>query len=150
MCDDGEALPENELALSRVAALVGGELVAPCFEASSLLLRTASLDDSVIRCYTVHCPVAGQPPAMVPFGAEPKHPAAQLVGTQCTLVLVLGPEEAWGLGSAHGVVACLEQLLGMLRVLAPAPQLIMRLKSVWLQVGAQAADARLVAWGPDG
>ena len=99
--------------------------------------------------------------AVLPTGADGKPPGSSLCGSaiEATILLQPGPHDAaaagdWGGGgqqqllaavppaclpaSAEQVAGSLQQLLGMLRVLAPPVQLLMRLKGVLLQVGAEA------------
>eukprot|EP00887_Chlorella_sp_A99_P003552 scaffold7.g3552.t1 len=161
VCDDGLALPTDERALTRVAESLGAALAAPCFESSTLHLRSTSTEETIIRCFVVHCPGEGLKAGPVFTGAEAKPPGSRLTGSQCSLTLLLGGEReaaataggavgedgAGGadsaalLRSADEVVACLEQLLGMLRVLGPPLKLMMRLRSVSLQDAKGAVQA---------
>lgn len=116
------------------------------------------LEEVVVRRYSLQAAHGGSL-AVVPAGAEGKPPGSGLGGTviEATIQLRPSPHEAaaadWGGGlhphmhagvspallpaSAEEVAGSLQQLLGMLRVLAPPVQLLMRLDGVMLQVGAQ-------------
>lgn len=107
--------------------------------------------------YRLHLPGSSEPPDLLaaPPEAKPPGSAAALCGSQCSLVLRLkvdgrdnGGQSSSG-GNSNGecasyvecdgpmpdaAVSSLEQLLGMLRVLAPPVKLTMRLKNVVLQV----------------
>lgn len=114
----------------------------------------------VVRRYSLQAAHGGTL-AVVPAGADGKPPGSGLCGSviEATILLHPGPHDAaaaadWGGGgqqqllaavppaclpaSAEEVAGSLQQLLGMLRVLAPPVQLLMRLNGVLLQVGAEA------------
>lgn len=118
---------------------------------------------------------AGQPLVVMPAEAAPKPPGSTLQGSVFEATLQLQPPTEPGAdgasagllpgqspaaerpASAEAVVGCLQQLLGMLRVLAPPTRLLMRLDGVLLQVGAgmlwvltarHAAGARHVCAAP--
>lgn len=115
----------------------------------------AGSDEAVVRRYCLRASsTAGHPPLLMPAEAAAKPPGSTLQGSVFEATVWLQPPaEAGASGpgdgplagqppaahrpaSAQAVVGCLQQLLGMLRVLAPPVRLLMRLDGVLLQVGA--------------
>lgn len=76
-----------------------------------------------------------QPPQQHPDAAGPMSRAEGSMRQPLGDVGAAQPIAAHLPASAEEVVGCLQQLLGMLRVLAPPVRLVMRLDGVLLQVG---------------
>lgn len=117
----------------------------------------------MVRRYRFQAAAGGAGSVSVqPAGATAKPPGSTLRGSVLELAVVLqaagggAASAASGLhqqqqqqqlpASAEEVVGCLQQLLGMVRVLAPPLTLLMRLKGVLLQASWPGACPALLSW----
>ncbi|PSC76824.1 hypothetical protein C2E20_0918 [Micractinium conductrix] len=146
--DDGVALPADQRQLERVAAALPPALAHPLFADGTLLVQTAAHEEAVVRRYSVRTAPGGAVDVL-DCGATPKPPGAALRGSvfEAAVRLAEGAGDGRAPGaaptfardahllpcSAEEAVGCLQQLLGMLRVLAPPVRVLMRLNGVLLQ-----------------
>lgn len=124
-------------------------------------LLSTGLEEVVVRRYSLQASPGGAL-SVAPASAEGKPPGSSLRGSviEASILLQPGPLDAaagWSDGrqlhtasdvpparlpaSAEDIASSLQQLLGMLRALAPPVQVLMRLDGVLLQVGAEGSRA---------